>query len=323
MSDHFYTIDDNERNRAAQYYGYEFEGVQCFVLAQQPPGPTAFYRALNPRSGDHFYTINVYERDNAVNNLGYRAEGIACYVQGTLQPSYIPLYRLYSPSTGDHFYTTDAAEKSNALSMFGYTDEGIACFVCPTQIPGTVPFYRLYKAYDHYLDINLICVASDAWSATDWNEITQALAVARNIYRQVGLSVRNVLWYTIPSSQAGGYSTIDNGGEAEDLTQDWTVPNGALDVFVVLTMINADGRSAVDGSCDKNSKGMSGSVVSLNGGTANVGNTLAHEMGHYLGLSHVKDSGNFIGGDGASDSWTGIHSWQGDTMKKHCFVNHF
>jgi hypothetical protein len=234
----------------------------------------------------------------------------------------VPLYRLYSASTGDHFYTTSAAERANAIANVGYSDEGTACWVHPNAVANTVPLFRLVKAYSHYLDLNMICVADDTWSNAESAEAVGAVGVIRSIYRQVGIRLRNVEWYSIPSADAGGYPTIDNGGEAEDLTDDWTVPNGAVDVFIVQAMgDDADGRSAVDGSCDKNSKGMTGPVVSLNGSAANVGNTLAHEVGHYLGLDHIADAGNFIGGDGASDSWTGIHQWQGNTMKKHCFVH--
>jgi membrane peptidoglycan carboxypeptidase len=85
-------------------------------------------------------------------------------------------------------------------------------------------------------------------------------------------------------------------------------------------MNGADGWSAVSGSCDKNSKGMTGSVVSLNGSLANSSNTFAHEMGHYLGLDHIAASDNFIGNNGASNSNTNIFDWQGNKMKSHCFV---
>ena len=99
------------------------------------------------------------------------------------------------------------------------------------------------------------------------------------------------------------------------------MPNHALDLFVVRMMTDADGRSPVNGPCDKDAKGMTGSVVSLNGTTANSGNTFAHEMGHYLGLDHNTVSGNFLDGvDGASNSFTGIEAWQGAIMVKHCFV---
>ena len=98
------------------------------------------------------------------------------------------------------------------------------------------------------------------------------------------------------AADAGGKAIIDSSSEAQDLTADWTVPNGSLDLFVVQVVNGASGWSPVGGSCDKDSKGMTGSVVSLEGGKDYAGNTFAHEMGHYLGLDHVAESGNFIGG---------------------------
>jgi len=171
-----------------------------------------------------------------------------------------------------------------------------------------------------HVDINMICVGWESFTSTDTNKMLQAISITRSIYGQVDFGIGAVNWYSISNADAGAKATIDSQSEAEDLTDDWTVPNEALDVFIVRVMNGADGWSAVGGSCDKNGKGMTGSVVSLNGTVANVGNTLAHEMGHYLGLSHIPDAGNFIGGNGSSDSWTGIYSWQGDKMKTHCFV---
>ena len=78
----------------------------------------------------------------------------------------------------------------------------------------------------------------------------------------------------------------------------------------------------MNGSCNKNDNSygsMSGSVASLNGSTAESGVVFAHEMGHYLGLDHNADAGNFM----SPIAWptaTGIHQWQGDVMKRHCNV---
>jgi Metallo-peptidase family M12B Reprolysin-like len=171
------------------------------------------------------------------------------------------------------------------------------------------------------LDVNPILVAVENFTAADRAETQDAIQIAREIFGKVGLGIRKLNWQQITVASAGGYATIDSGGEAHDLTDDWNGPGGALDLFVVRVMNGADGRSAVGGPCDKDDKDeMTGSVVSLNGDAANSGNTFAHEMGHYMGLDHIADTGNFIGGNGGSDSWTGIYAWQGDVMKKHCYV---
>ena len=172
------------------------------------------------------------------------------------------------------------------------------------------------------IDVNLIKVGVDHFAAADIGRMQDSVAITRWIYSQVGLNVGAVNHFQINSSQAGALEVVDSLAEAEELTDRWTVHNNALDVFVVRSMNGADGWSAINGSCDKDSAGMTGSVVSLNGSLPNSGNTFAHELGHYLGLSHIPDTDNFIGNNGSSNSNTVVYSWQGDTMKKHCFVIH-
>jgi hypothetical protein len=172
----------------------------------------------------------------------------------------------------------------------------------------------------HRVDVNVILVGSDLFDAANRTETDDAIVIARNIFLNVRLDLQVRGRFVISSADAGANLTIDSLAEATDLTGDWTVGNDALDLFVVRVMNGADGWSAVNGSCNKNSKGMTGSVVSLNGDSANSGNTFAHEIGHYLGLQHIPDAGNFIGNNGNSDSSTGIEDWQGDVMKRHCFV---
>jgi hypothetical protein len=50
--------------------------------------------------------------------------------------------------------------------------------------------------------------------------------------------------------------------------QDGTVRNDKINVFIVRTMIEAAGCSAINGPCDKNAEGFNGAVVSLSGSTA-------------------------------------------------------
>jgi Metallo-peptidase family M12B Reprolysin-like len=172
----------------------------------------------------------------------------------------------------------------------------------------------------HY-HVNVIRVAPEDFPSWATHQICYSLQFTREVYAQVGIGIGRVEWHSVSREQAGDKAVIDSSGEASDLTADWTVPNDALDLFVVRTINGADGWSAVKGSCDKSSKGMTGSVVELYVSDDDyAGNGFAHEMGHYLGLDHIADTGNFIGGDGASDSWRGIKSSQGTTMKRHCLM---
>lgn len=172
------------------------------------------------------------------------------------------------------------------------------------------------------LNVNVILVADENFTWTDLEETHSAIQFARDVYEQVDIGIRKIRWQAIHAADAGGYATINSSSEAHDLTDDWNGPNGGyLDVFIVRSMTHADGVSAVDGPCDKDDKNeMTGSVVSLNGSYSNSGNTFAHEVGHYLGLSHVASNTNFIGSNGASNSNTGITNSQGNTMKSHCYV---
>jgi hypothetical protein len=172
----------------------------------------------------------------------------------------------------------------------------------------------------HTIDINLILVGRGNFTNANLTQTDSSVHLTRLVYEQVGLNVGTIRYYEIAAAAAGNLEIIDSEAEALQLTTDWTVPNHALDVFVVRSMNGADGWSGIRGPCDKNANGWTGSVVSLNGDTANSGNTFAHELGHYLGLDHIADSDNFIGNNGGSNSNTHIHAWQGDAMKKHCYV---
>ncbi|SDP64670.1 hypothetical protein SAMN04487914_1234 [Arthrobacter sp. ok909] len=144
--DHFYTTSSVERDNAVQKYGYQKEGIACYIFDTQQPGTDALYRLLNSQNGDHFYTTSAFERDNAVQKYGYHSEGVAGYVYVGQQTGTSPFYRLLNSQNGDHFYTTSAFERDNAVQKYGYHNEGVACFVFTDQQAGTTPLYRLVQA---------------------------------------------------------------------------------------------------------------------------------------------------------------------------------
>jgi hypothetical protein len=168
------------------------------------------------------------------------------------------------------------------------------------------------------ISINVIRVGSDQFTSTDEATISSAITVMRNTYATVGITLRRVEHWIITTAQAAGRDVIDSNSEAEALTDEWTVRNNNVDVFFVKLYVGSvAGLSPVGGPCNKDAKGMDGSVVELIGST--TGQVLAHEVGHYLGLSHVTgDSTNLM--FPSVPNGGGLTTAQGSTMKTHCFI---
>lgn len=180
-----------------------------------------------------------------------------------------------------------------------------------TQVDRVTSFRRV--------DMNMIRVGAEQFTFTDLQEIDSAVRDTRNTYAQISLAVGRVLHWQISTAEASGHDNIDSDDEASDLTDDWTVPNNALDIFLVLTYAGSTiGLSAVDGSCNKDAKGMDGSVVAIEGSASTTGFVLGHEAAHYLGLSHVNDSTNLMNPTVPNGGL--LTASQGNNMRDHCFV---
>ena len=176
-----------------------------------------------------------------------------------------------------------------------------------------------------HIHLNLIRVGIESFTNegknNDEQEINLAVQFTRDTYATVNLGIGRVERYWITTADAEGREHIDSDGEARKLTRKWTVDNDALDVFFVLTYTGTTiGLSAVDGPCNKDRKSINGSVVAIEGSPNTTGFVLAHEVGHYLGLSHRdNDSTNLMfpvvpnGGN--------LTSNQGNKMREHCFVD--
>jgi hypothetical protein len=201
-------------------------------------------------------------------------------------------------------------EFSVARHFFGFIGQSVPEVSVATQLA------RLKGRHVH---MNFIQVGSDQFTNGDFEEIDEALQFTRDTYAQVSLGVGKIEHYVISTADADGADNIDNDDEAEELTNDWTVDNSALDIFWVLTYATATiGLSRVDGPCDKDAKGMDGSVVALEGSNNTTGFVLAHEAGHYLGLSHVTGNTNLM--FGTVPNGGGLTASQGSNMRDHCFT---
>ena len=168
------------------------------------------------------------------------------------------------------------------------------------------------------ISINVIRVGAELFTSADITTINNAINVLRNTYATVGITLRRVERFIIPLAQANGRQVIDNNGEAETLTDEWTVNNNNVDVFFVKTHVGSvAGLSPVGGPCNKNAKGMDGAVVELIG--SNTGLVLAHEVGHYLGLPHVNGNSTNLMFPSVPNGGL-LTSAQGNIMKSHCFI---
>lgn len=174
--------------------------------------------------------------------------------------------------------------------------------------------------------INIIVVCPSNFSTENFRTVEAAIQEARDLFAQRDVGLREIEYYHVLDQDANGHCDLgDDGtdnGEARALTQDWTVDNDFLDVFLVDDIMPAEGISAVDGPCSKQSAvgGMSGSTVELLGNATVMGIILAHELGHYFGLSHTSRTNNFMNPTVGTAN-TGITSGQPQTIKnKDCFT---
>jgi hypothetical protein len=188
---------------------------------------------------------------------------------------------------------------------------------------------------DH-IHVNVIRVGIDNFTADEVDRIDYAIYKIRNVYRAVSLGVGRVEHYDVTSADADGKDDLGSPGEAEELTQDWTVPNNGLDVFMVDNISDPDfvGISPIDGPCDKDAKGWSGVIGGeVNRGAEGVARTFAHEIGHYLGLSHnhgddcpttATGRANLMAQTRCADSVRDsvlLTGSQGSNMRDHCSVD--
>ena len=197
-----------------------------------------------------------------------------------------------------------------------------------------------------HVHLNVIRVGFDAIPAATRDQAVEKLDYGvykmRNVYRQQNLGVGRVEHYGITAAQADGADDVGSRSEAQDLWRSWSVRNNGIDVFAVRTISATDfvGISPVGGSCSKGSKddGLLGGTVSRDFDP--FARTFAHEVGHFLALSHNHSDGTgctncpasnagksnlmaqtrcttCTGGAGIRDS-TLLVSSQGTTMRGHC-----
>jgi hypothetical protein len=159
--------------------------------------------------------------------------------------------------------------------------------------------------------INLTKVAGEDFTSQESTDLSNAANVTRNIYERHDVTFDRDNRF-IPAGSVGGYEVVTSDGEAHDLWSDWSGPNSNdnIDAFVVqLVAIPLGGGGTADGidgsipGPTSHSGSNSGVVASKSGYTDGgvkrlhvdyLGMLIGHELGHYLGLSHVSTAGNLM-----------------------------
>jgi hypothetical protein len=177
------------------------------------------------------------------------------------------------------------------------------------------------------------------FTTAERNEYREAARdVASGIFRSRDMTVHGVELYRIEGTtemdqDKARFRFISDEDELREMFAAYTVSNWFLDVFFVEGIWDgAYGRSWTDGPVDKDGED-SGLVIRRDSDTVNLGQTFAHEAGHYLGLEHADEddgcadtdpsdpniSDNFIFSLSAKDSDV-ITGCQITTMRQHGLV---
>ena len=162
--------------------------------------------------------------------------------------------------------------------------------------------------------------------------------IASGIFRSRDMTVYGVELYRIEGTREMDidkqrFRFIDSQAEINELRNKYTVNNWYLDVFFVEGRWDGSfGSSPTNGPVDKQGNS-SGLVIRRDSDTVNLGQTFAHEAGHYFGLEHADEddgcadtdpasstiSDNFIFSSSRRDS-VAITGCQINTMRRHGLV---
>lgn len=162
-----------------------------------------------------------------------------------------------------------------------------------TSAPVAVSLAQAFDGLSRgHVNLNLIEVGLDTLSASDLaaadDKVDYAVHRTRQIYatRQLGLGRVQYFWVTAASSN--GRDDLGSESEADSLSDEWSVGNDGVDMFIVRNISDTDfvGISPVPGDCDKGDKddGLIGGEIGRD--PEGFSRTVAHELGHFLDLSH-------------------------------------
>jgi Matrixin len=201
----------------------------------------------------------------------------------------------HSPKGSGIFNHYDSREDMTVQLTMTRTDGG--------QVQGAITARTMFR-----YGVNVTRVTGEDFTGQEWTDLFTAANRTRTIYERRDITFDTDDRY-IPRASVGGYEVIDSFDEFHHLLGDWSGPdtNTNIDAFVVQTIAVGGGVDGIDGSIPgpaSHSGPDSGLVASKTGFVdANgvrrlqsdyLGMLIGHELGHYLGLSHVSTGGNLM-----------------------------
>jgi hypothetical protein len=152
--------------------------------------------------------------------------------------------------------------------------------------------------------VNMIKVGD--FGSQEHVDLYNAVDQTRQIYEARDITFRGIDRRIINNSLAGSFTVLNDDPEFRNLLTSWSVPNDWVDVYVVqqFSWSTFNGMAGdIPGPASKGGN-KDGVAVDKSGftdasGTARLdvttlGKLIGHEVGHYLGLSHVTDSGRLM-----------------------------
>jgi len=183
---------------------------------------------------------------------------------------------------------------SNTVSilfhLFGFVRARVPTDPCSSDTAQVSLLDHIESLKGQHIHLNIIRVGIDLFTDAEINRIDYGIYQTRKIFNPVNLGIGRVEHYNVASSNVDPDEDLGSLAEARDLINLWTVWNNGLDVFMVENISDPDGwvgwSPHIGGPVDKtaNGTGIIGGRVNRN--AESVARTLAHEIGHYLGLPH-------------------------------------